>query len=191
MFCPLSIDWGNVAQWFSGIIALLVLVYTLFREVISHCWKKPKLKFLGVIKNIQTNICIYRLIVKNDSKYIAKKVEIDIDEVIDDDNNPRKNFLSAPHNWTHRDDSSLRDIFPHQIAYLDIVTINQVENQFIALYARILWNIPDMSIIKPGTTILKFKYYTENGQTDDIKLQVKWNGNKTLNENDLPEIKII
>jgi hypothetical protein len=190
MFCPLSIDWGNVAQWVSGIAASGVIIYALYRDNISHHWKKPKIKFIKVIKNFQGNICIYRLVIKNDSNYIAKNVEIDIEEVIDDDGNKRDNFLPAPHNWTHID-KPLRDIFPHQIAYLDILTINEVPNQFIALYTRILWFIPNMTIIKPGTTILKFKYYTENGQTGNINLQVKWKGKETFDENDLPEIKII
>ncbi len=189
MFCPQSVVWGNVAQWVSGIAAFMVIIYALCKDDIDRYFRHHEIKFIKVIKTIQGSICLYRLLIENDSNYTAKNVEIDIEEVIDN-GKEREYFLSAPHRWTHRE-NSLRDIFPHQIASLDIITIKEVPAQFISLGAPFLWNIPNMTEIKPGTTILKFKYYTENGQTGSMKVQVKWEGKETLGENDLPEVIII
>lgn len=130
----------------------------------------------------------YRLVIKNDSNHIAKNVEFDIEEVIFN-GTKRVNFLPAPLNWTHG--NSLRDIFPHQIAYLDIIIVNNLENVPIALCAPVLYGLSEMVKIEAGTTLLKLKYYTENGKTGTIDLKVTWNGSSATDENNLPEISII
>ena len=151
MFCPSSIVWGNFAQWVSGVSAILAIFYALFRDNISHYWKRPKLKFIGIIKTRQNSIWIYRLGIKNDSNHIAKNVEFDIEEV-KENGTKKENFIPAPHSWTHNNVSSLRAIFPHQTAYLDIITINEKDSP-ITLYTPAIWSIPDMVKIGKGTTI--------------------------------------
>jgi hypothetical protein len=190
MFCPLSADWGNVAQWVSGIAAISAILYALYRDNFSQYLKKHKLKFIEIVKIRQNSFWIYRLVLKNDSKHMAKNIEFDIEEIIEN-GIKRTNFLPAPHNWTHELDKSRRDIFPYQVAYLDLVTINELPNAPIALYARVLWDIPEMIRINKGTTILKYSYYSENGQTGNLKLQVNWNGKPTTCEGNLPVITII
>lgn len=190
MFCPLSIDWGNVAQWISGIAAAAAVFYALFRDNIQQRWQRHNLKFLEVINIQQGSIWIYRLVINNDSKYIAKNIEFDIEELIVNGQR-RKNFLPAPLNWTHTDGKSQKDIFPHQTAYLDILTTNFNRQGIpLALYTPALWSILPMVKIEKGTTVLKLKYYSENGQTGNINIQVKWKGNSTSEEEYLPEVDI-
>ncbi|MBK8483661.1 MAG: hypothetical protein IPL31_04755 [Saprospiraceae bacterium] len=95
----------------------------LFGDKLKRKLWKPKLKFKNVLQTEQNSFINFRLVIENDSNNIAEQVEFDILEVKDNDT-LRSNFIPAPHSWTHIENNSLRDIFPHQTVYLDIIRMN-------------------------------------------------------------------
>ncbi len=171
-YCSSSLDWGSIAQWVSGIAALLVFFYALYRDNISYHFRKPKLKFVKIIKSSQKSECVCRLVIKNDSNHLAKNVEFDIERIIHNKKR-RENFIPAPLSWTHNNKNPFRDIYPKQTTYLDVITIKENKNPMV--YAPNIWDIPNLVEIKEGSTTLELKYYTENGKTDSLKLEVNWN----------------
>lgn len=179
--------WTQIIASFFAIITALIVAYLM--PLMIKLLQKPKLKPLRIFRVLQTYQYIYRLAIKNDSDYVAKKIKIDIENVIDEGSVSRENFLPAPLSWTHGQEAT-RDIFPHETAYLDICAVKQEANKFITLTAPNIESFPDMAILKKGTTQLKVRYYNENGQTGDIKIKVVWNGNETFDEANLPEISI-
>lgn len=180
--------WAQIIASFFVIITALIVAYLM--PFMIKLFQKPKLRPLKILKVLQTYQYIYRLTIKNDSNFIAKNVEIDIEGITDDGGVPRENFIPAPLRWTHRDDAS-RDVFPHQTAYLDICAVKREANKFITLAAPNIEAFPDMVILKSGTTNIKLRYYNENGQAEDIKIKVVWNGNETFNDADLPKLSIV
>lgn len=165
----------------------LIIAYLM--EPWKRFFQKTKLRPVEIVRKFQNFQYLYRLVILNDSDYLAKNVEINTEQVFDYDNTIR-DFIPAPLRWTHGSDYP-RDIFPHQTVYLDICEVKQEQNKFITLTLPHLAGLDEMLIIKKGRTKLVLKYYQENGQTGIIKLEIKWNGKENFTEEDLPKIKLL
>lgn len=131
---------------------------------------------------------IYRLEFVNDSRYVANNVDMYVQEVYDDGNILRKNFIPSPLRWTHRD-SKPRDIFPHQTVLLDLFEIKFRQQEPIILAAPNLDGLKSIKDIKAGKTCLILKYYQENGQIGYFEVVVEWNGEEPLIVANKPESK--
>lgn len=179
----------NLSNDFFGALfaAFSAIAVALFLDKIRRRIEISKIMLVKVVKHPQNNKWYYRLWLKNDSDYIAKNVVVNLEKVIDDDGNNRE-ILLTPLSWTHRDEES-RDIFPHQDAYLNICEVQLEQNKFIRLTAPRIMHLDDMVIVKKGTTKILLRYYQENGQNDEIKLKIEWNGNESsFDQDNLPEI---
>ena len=170
-----------------AIVTALVIVY--FMEPWKRWFQKSKIVAEKVIPKYQNGQYLYRLILTNKSNYVAKNVEIEVEDVYDDGGEPRANFVAAPLRWTHRS-ATPRDIYPHQTVYLDICEVRQEQNKFITLTAPHIMDLPEMVTIRMGKTKVKLKYYQEDGQTGVITLEINWNGNETFKSPDLPKIRV-
>ncbi|MBI2611690.1 hypothetical protein HYW54_03015 [Candidatus Gottesmanbacteria bacterium] len=122
---------------------------------------------------------IYRLELLNDSNYIAKNVEIYIQEVYDNGANFRKNFIPSPLRWTHRD-SKPRNIFPHQTVLLDLFEIKFRKLEPVVLAAPNLEGLKNIRDLRAGKMLLILKYFQQNGQTGHFEVKIEWNGNEPL-----------
>lgn len=60
----------------------------------------------------------YRLMIVNDSNVLAKKVEIRVESI--NEGKIIRNLIPTPLYWTHKNVAE-RDIFPHQLVYLDFI----------------------------------------------------------------------
>lgn len=140
-----------------------------------------------IIRTRQGATIHFRLPLKNQSNYIARKVEVDVEKIIDDDGHERE-IVPTPLDWTHGEE--LRDIFPNQTALLNICEVQQEQGKFIKVRAVRIMHLDEMVVVKKGTTKVILKYYQENGQTGKIRLKIVWNGNKTFNKRDLPTITV-
>lgn len=171
------------------IITTLILLY--LKEPILRRLRKTKIVPLRVIRHHQNKgLIVYRLIILNDSNYLAKNVEVDIKEIIDDGGVSRINFVQSPLNWTHLSQKP-RDIYPHQDAWLDLFDVTLTQGKYMRLSAPNISGLPDLPYLKQGKTKLVLNYYQENGQNGTIELQVEWNGNETFQGNDLPVVTIL
>ena len=171
MFCPLSVDWGNVAQWVSGGCTFLAIVYALYRDNIQQRFQRPIFRFLDISKVNQNGVMYYRLIIKNDSRFVAKNVEFEVNDVVDS-GNPRDGFLPASHSWTHRD--LVRDISPYQVAYLNLCSVDNAVPLTANLTAPHLETyVKDMALINSNTDAILLKFYTENGYHGEVKIKVE------------------
>lgn len=180
---PFNLSGEFFGAFFAAIGAILValLLDKIRREV-----EKTNLIPGKIIKNLQGAQYHFRLSITNKSDYIARKVEVDLEKITENDGTERR-IVPTPLDWTHRDE--FRDIFPHQTAYLNICEVQQEQDKFIKIRAVRIMHL-DMVIVKKGTTKVVLRYYQENGQTGEIKLRITWNGNETFNENDLPTIEL-
>lgn len=159
-------------------------------ESIKKSREKTKLIPGEVFKVLQGATYHYRLPLTNESGYIARHMEVDLEKVIDDDGTERI-IVPTPLDWTHRHhNESLRDIFPHQTALLNICEVQQKQGEFIKIRAVPIMHLKDMVVVKKGTTKVFLKYYQENGQTGKLKLKIVWNGNESFKDEDLPKIKL-
>lgn len=139
-FKPDIVDWlvalGTLA---AVIVALIIAIWGEYLRLPS----KISIKAVKIVQNSQAyasenELIIYRLIIKNIGKILAKGVRCNL-ESIDEGNDgklhPRKNFISIPLNWTHFGVN--RDIAIHEEAYLDVVQIKF--GQDIEHFFRICW----------------------------------------------------
>lgn len=169
-------------------VSAITVVLTI--EGIKKRREKAKLIPGNIFKVPQGATYHYRLPLTNASDYIARNVEVDLEEIIDDDRKVR-NIVPTPLDWTHRPhNESLRDIFPHQTALLNICEVQQTQGEFIKIRAVHIMHLKDMVSVKKGTTKVFLKYYQENGQTGELKLKIVWNGNESFKEEDLPKIQL-
>lgn len=176
------------------IIASLFAIFTaLVVAYLMEPWRRSFMKTnlvpIKVVSQLQGGTYCYRLAIENDSHYIAKNVEIDLEEIKDDGNITRQNLIPSPLSWTHRSRES-RDIQPHQTVYLNLLEAIQEQNKFLRITAPNIQHLDDMTLIKPGESKLTLKVYQDNGQIKQITIKVTWNGNESFEEADLPEIKI-
>lgn len=148
--------------------------------------RKSDIKALEVVGVYQNSIRYYRLVLRNEGKYTARNIEVDVEEVYDEGGKERDNFIPAPLRWTHIN-TTTRNIFPNQVAYLDICEFKQEQGRsFIRLFAPNIKNLNDMPYLGAGQTKLVLRHYQENGQTGEIEVFVNWSGR----EEDLPSLKL-
>jgi len=181
----------SLAQIIGAIISFLVGGFTaLAALIIKERYELSRQSNISPVKYVPTyqepedktrgqSQWIYRLEFINDSKYIAKNVEMYIQEIYDDGNIFRDNFIPSPLRWTHRD-ARPRDIFPKQTVLLDIFEVKFRPQEPIILAAPNLDGLKSMKDIRAGKTGLILKYYQENGQTGYFEVIVKWNGKEPL-----------
>ncbi len=135
--------------------------------------QKSNVEAIKVIRNFQQYQYLYRLQIVNDSNYIARNVQIDIEDIVESTNS--RNIIPAPMRWTHGD-TKPKDILPHQTVYLDLIEVKQEQGRFIKLTAPNIMDLDEMSVLNKGISILYFRQYQENGQTREFKLKIEWNG---------------
>lgn len=180
----------NLSEEFFGAVfaAVGAIIVALTIDKIKKGIEKPLLIPGKILKTLQGATYHFRLPLKNDSEYIAKRVEVNIDKIVDPNDRERE-IVPTPFDWTHGNE--IRDIFPHQTALLNICEVQQEQGKFIRLSIPRIMHLDSMTLLTQGTTKLALKYYMENGQTGEIKLKVVWNGNESFNEEDLPKIKLV
>lgn len=180
----------NLSEEFFGAVfaAVGAIIVALTIDKIKKGIEKPILVPDKILKTPQGATYHFRLPLKNDSEYIAKRVEVTIEKIVDPDGQERE-IVPTPFEWTHGNEN--RDIFPHQTALLNICEVQQEQGKFIRLKIPRIMHLDSMTLLNQGTTKLTLEYYMENGQTGEIKLKVEWNGNKSFDEEDLPKIKLV
>ena len=117
---------------------------------------------------------VVRLAITNDANFKAKSVEANIEE-IEWDSEKRKDFIPMPLLWTHR--QSIRDIYPHQTVYLDILYIRHnpelVGEQDILFAVATGQDIDNLSKFNPyGESKISIKLYQESGQITMIRANI-------------------
>lgn len=175
-------------EFFGALFAAVgAICVALLLDRIRKFTEKTNLVSGEIIKNLQGPSYHFRLPLTNQSDYVARKVEVDVEKIIDDNGEERK-IVPTPLDWTHKEEQ--RDIFPHQTAFLNICEAQQEVGKFIKIRAVRIMHLEEMVVIKKGVTRVTLRFYQENGQTGEIKLKIVWNGNETFKEQDLPTISI-
>lgn len=149
---------------------------------IKTLFSKPALKVLSLKRLHHTHeLDVWRVLIKNEGKAIARNVQVEVVEIIDDSNKKRENFLPLPLRWTHLD-TETRDILPSQTAYLDIFEhINrgkQLTNMehYLRFGSRFATQIADFCFLKPGESNIKIRLLHDEGGPHDIKIFTNWDG---------------
>lgn len=184
-----SLSWGLVFQpefigaFLSSAVALAIALW-------QSEWKRRRersdIRSLEVISVYQKPSYYYRLVLLNKGKYTARNIEVDVEEVYDDEDRKRDNFIPAPLRWTHIN-TTTRNIFPNQVAYLDVCEFKREQGKNLRLLAPNIVDLSDMPYLKAGQTRLILRCYQENGQTGKIDVFVNWSGR----EDDLPNLGLV
>jgi hypothetical protein len=189
-FSPKRPIWLQIIEFIILLLAPIVaLAIGLWKDDWRKKIEKSNIKAIKVNKHCQNSEYYYRLVLKNEGKYTAKNLEIDIEEVYDD-KLKRKNFVPSPLRWTHRD-TKPRDVFPSQTCQLDICNFRFKQGENLILTAPDIMNLKSIPFLKAGKSKLILKHYQENGQTGIIKLSVFWTGKENRKEENLPIVKLI
>lgn len=165
--------------WAAVIVALVVAVWG---RTLKTWFYNPQISILEITRfNHHHRLDVWRLAIKNTGNDSAKVVQVDIVEIIDDKNKKRENFLSIPLRWTHID-KEYRDILPGQTVYLDVFEqISQGDlphlSHYLRLGSRYAQEIKDFSFLKPGISKIKLKLFQQNGKSQEIIINAKWDGN--------------
>lgn len=177
-----------LVTFLTALLSLIVAIIVALKvEDIKRAREKSKLVIGNVLITPQGDQYHFRLPITNDSQYLAKNVEVDVEKIIEE-NGHEKSIVPTPLDWTHK--GEVRNIFPHQTAHLNILEVQQIEGEFIKVRAPRIMHLIEMVVLNKGTTTIILKYYQENGQTGEIKLKVKWKGKEKLNKEDLPEVHV-
>ncbi len=128
-------------------------------------WIKPNLKTLKLELYSQSSL-YWRLPIKNVGNQIAKDVQVEVTQVIDNGKR-RSNFLAVPLRWTHLNCES-RDILPSQTAYLDVIDFRNAyalieEKGFAKIITRKSGGVDHFQSLKPGKTTLEITIFQESG----------------------------
>ncbi len=149
---------------------------------IKAWFSKPTLRILSLKGLHHTHeLDVWRLLIKNEGKAIAKNVQVEVIEITDDGNKKRENFLPLPLRWTHLD-TEARDILPGQTAYLDIFEHisrgKQLTNMecYLRFGSRFAAQIADFCFLKPGESKIKIRLLHDEGSPQDIKIFTNWDG---------------
>ncbi|MEK7130329.1 MAG: hypothetical protein AAB793_01610 [Patescibacteria group bacterium] len=167
---PDIVDWlvalGTLA---AVIVALIIAIWGDRLKVHS----KVSIKAVKIVQNSQTyasenKLIIYRLIIKNIGKILAKGVRCNLEGINEGNGgqfHPRENFISIPLNWTHFGIN--RNIAINEEAYIDTVQIKL--GQDAEHFFRICWpkelGFPDEPAISrlsfDHDYILRLAFYSE------------------------------
>ncbi len=191
-------------QFWSVVLTFLAVIVALLTPWIIH-WlerrpKKSNIIALGVNVADQSNntyevreentLYVGRLIIKNKGNHLAKSAEVYLEKVFDQEIE-RKNFFPIPLRWTHgqlRESPTVRDIYPNQVAYLDIFNYyfepNFVGNRLAKFVVGAGWNYDDLTLISTGESRILLKLYQESGQVESFSLKINWT-------NEVPSINIL
>ena len=167
----------------AAIASLTALGIAIFSEPFLNKYvRKTNLKVKGVSSHVQGrgDLIVHRLLIKNESGYRAKDVEVDVEQIYDGDEE-RHNFLPVPLGWTHshavNGGQVARDIHPNQSVFLDITNyIKRKEGDVLRLSLKAGQEIEDFCSLKVGFTKLSLRAYQDSGQNVSIRLQVNWDG---------------
>jgi hypothetical protein len=190
---------NNLLQWITVIVAFFIGISSpIFAEHLRRRPKESKLNAVDTDIKKQINdgavfndgwalLNMGRLIVRNDGKFIAGRVEAYLDR-IEDNGKCRENFFPIPLKWTHGQLSAsgsptVRDIYPGQTVYLDVYK-EEYKQRPVALSRVSIdlaagGDIKDFSELPKGRSVLFIKIYQESGQVDNVSLEIKWDGIKS------------
>jgi hypothetical protein len=183
--------WGFIqsnAPTLSVIVTTLAVIVALLTPwLVNWLNNKPKKSELELENRSIVNQNGYlngRLIIKNNGRFIARSVEIFI-ESIKFNGEIRENFFPVPLRWTHKN-TAIRDIYPHQTAYLDLFVRERNDVKEYSLNIEAGYGIPSLSGLDCyGKSELFLRFYQESGQVEESVVEIDLNG-----PND-PKIKII
>lgn len=177
---PFYTNAGFLGSLIASITALIIAIFT--EPFLNKFIRKTKLRVKGVTSHIQGagDLIVHRLLIKNESNYRAKDVEVDVEQIYDGDEK-RQNFLPVPLGWTHSHAVNgghvARDIHPNQSVYLDICNyIKRKDGDVLQLSLKAGSEIADFSVLKLGSTKLFMKAYQDSGQTIEMILIISWDG---------------
>lgn len=160
----------------AGIIGFLTVF---FRDWYEKKMNKSHLTILKITRNEQMGVHVYRLAIKNEGDYVAEDLEIELVEIIENGKN-RENLVPSPMRWTHiKEDISVRDIFPHQTTFLDILEVREISPNdhsigLIELTALHIGYLKEMVKINSGKTVIRLRFYQKNGQTGSISFVINF-----------------
>ena len=134
-------------------------------------------------KHMRHLLNVGRIIIHNAGSHKASSVEAYIEKIIFD-GKLREDFFPMPLVWAHgqlnRLGPTVRDIYPNQTVYLDI--INHVYDEYYVHEDSVDFavaaghGIDNLSRMNLGESELFIKLYQESGQVDEIRLKAKWKG---------------
>lgn len=184
----LKVDyWSQFFLTITGafVAGLIGLCTVIFRDWYEKWHNKSNLETIKIAIYEQNSRYIYRLILENRGDYSAENAEVELIEIIR--NKKKLNFVPSPMRWTHLN-GAVRDIFPNQVAFLDILEsfeVNQ-ENYIAELKPLYIDHLREITRIEKGETLIKLKIYQKNGQTKKILISIDFENIKNL-----PLVKIV
>lgn len=181
-------------EFWTALAVIVALFIPWIASWLNNRPKKSKLVFKGTsIVNQDNNpdtkeelarlLNVGRLIIKNEGKYIAKCVEANLDQIGFDDE-LRDDFLPIPLFWTHgqlnKNGPTIRDIYPNQTVYLDLIhhyyDPNYVGSNSVVFAVAAGQGIDNLWRMNLGESKLFIKLYQESGQVDNVCIKTLWDG---------------
>ena len=123
----------------------------------------PNLEIIG-FRPYKQATDYWRLAIKNVGKETAKKVQVDVTNIFENQQD-RENFLAVPLRWTHlrcEDNCVSRDILSQQTVYIDVLEHKPREDR-VEIITPGSGGVDDYKVLTQGRSKLKLTFYEESG----------------------------
>lgn len=174
-------SWANQPEWWAIIIAFLIGLGGIFRELLVTKVYKPTLEFINFFTTEQgDDLKVLRLELKNTGSKFAEDVEASLVEFIDN-KIKREPLISLPLHWTHDwikgHEIHVRNIYPGQSCFLDIANM-YIDSGMVHLRLSMIagQENPIWSQLNIGISRIQVLFFDKQGYKNRATLEIRWDG---------------